>query len=714
MSGQIPGLLTGVLGTAGLATAAWLWLRATRGLRQGGKIERFLDGFLLLSWLGVAAFTLLASLSLYNLWTAVAFLIASGLLASRAVETKLEGTRRPAAAAKQLAEPQLLGHPDFRSPALWAAIPVLVLALLRLVKGMVQPPMAWDAMTYHLPKAAFWIQSGSLKLPNFPDAWTHYRWFPAGGDILFSWLMLPFKGDLLLAPFGFLVWLLIVAASARLALHLGASRSTAWLAGFAIAAMPAVVAFMTASYVDTLLTLFVLFAVSHAVLFLNSGRWSNAVSSVAATGLALAVKISSMLLAAPLLVAILVPWLWHRRSVKGLAALVAVFFAPCLGYLHTWIQTGSPFYPFKVPIFTSMPFHERLDDLHSGRLLLPEYMTGAGWEGFGRLFWSFPQHMNFGIGGALLFVVAAIGLIAAIRRPGKRKVVLLCLIGAVLSTPAALSSDNLALRTFWIGVMGRGLLPLYAPLLVWAATASKRVAIPGLVLSLAGSAIHFRPLGWSPAMTRPAIEIAAMLVVCAGAGLLLQQVAAKALRPRLRLGLLGLVGLLFLGSWTAVRARARYPVYRETAPKLGAFDAHPMHPAFATAASLWSMLDTPEEKRIAVTVGRDLVGHNQFFYPLFGSRLQNRLVHVPISATDDGTDREPKLRYSVARPEAWISRLEAESVDLVVGLWQQTPERDWLANQPSFEVAALTDLGVPWIGRRLPSPRPEPASESGK
>jgi hypothetical protein len=687
MSGPTPQLLIGILGAGGLIAAAWIWLRATLALRHGGKIERFLDAFLFLSWLGVVAFTLLASLSLYNRWAAGALLIACGLVAQSVARHRL-----PAAGSESLDEPQSLGWPAFRNRALWAAIPVLVVALLRLVKSMVQPPMAWDAMTYHLPKAAFWIQSGSFALPNFPDAWSHYRWFPAGGDILFSWVMLPLRSDFLLGPFGFLVWSSIVAASARLALYLGANRTTAWLTGFALAAMPAALAFMTASYVDTLLVLFVLLAISHAAMFLKSNRWSNAVTSVAATGLALAVKISSILLAVPLLLAVLVPWIWRRRSGKGLVALIVTFSAPCLGYLYTWINTGSPFFPFKVPVFTSLPFHQRLDDSLSGRLLLPDFVTEAGWQGFVHLFWSTPQHMNFGIGGLILFGVATFGLIQAIRRPDRRGLVLLCLTGAVVSTPAVLNADNLALRTIWIGVMARGLLPLYAPILVWAATTSKRLAIPGLILSVAGSAVHFRPLGWSPAMTRPALVLTAILILCAGAGLVLQQVPARALRPRLRLGLIALVSFLFLQSWTTIRARARYPIYRETASNLGAFDVHTPHQAFAMAASLWSMLDSPEEKRIAVAVGRDRVGHNQFFYPLFGSSLQNQLVHVPISPIDDGTDSEPESRYSAADPEAWVSRLDRESVDLVVGLWPPTPERDWLAGEASFEVAALTDL----------------------
>ena len=45
-----------------LSTAAALWLKATRRLRCGGGVERFLDGALVLCWLGIVFFFLLAGL----------------------------------------------------------------------------------------------------------------------------------------------------------------------------------------------------------------------------------------------------------------------------------------------------------------------------------------------------------------------------------------------------------------------------------------------------------------------------------------------------------------------------------------------------------------------------------------------------------------------------------------------------------------------------
>lgn len=699
-------LLNDVLGLAGLALGCALWLKASRAIRAGGGAERWLDGALVLCWVGTVLFFLLAGLGVFRLWVAAGALIVTGALATAAA-----GGRRRAATsgvAKPLSKPQL------SDPFLWAAFPLGLIALARLVKGMIAPPMAWDAMTTHLPKAAFWIQSASLALPDFPDAWTYYRWFPGGGEILFAWVMLPVRGDLLLGAFGFVVWAAIGIAGARLARVLGASSQNAWLASAAVAALPAALVFMTANYVENLVVVFVLLAIVHTITFLRSAAPESALLAAGASGLAIAVKTSSLVLVAPLVLALVVT-AWRRRAGRRigpsdrssigfgwLAAGAGALILPALGYLRTWLLTGSPFYPVRAPGLP-LPHHQGLADLFSGRVFAPAALTEPGWEGFRRLFVSASSeevHMNFGLGGALLAVAAVAGWALAVRRPGRRLELALCWAGAVLLMPLVLSPGNLALRTVWIGVLGRHLVPALAPVAVCAALVPGRFGRALLSASLVGSAVHYLPLGWSEAMTEPALHLAGAILILLLGLILLHKLGRGRLGPAARRGLAALAGIAFLAAWTSIRSDARHPIYRETAPALGAFDAHPIHPAFAMAASLWRLLDSPEEKRLAVTVGPDQVGHNQFFYPLLGSRLQNQLLHVPTSNDPEELVQDVRERYERARPEVWLANLEEASVDQVVGLWQPTAEREWLVEQPAWEVVALTDLGVPWLGRR--------------
>jgi hypothetical protein len=321
--------------------------------------------------------------------------------------------------------------------------------------------------------------------------------------------------------------------------------------------------------------------------------------------------------------------------------------------------------------------------------------------------------MNFGLGGAILAVVALTGLVRAARGGGQALFLGITLTGALTSTLLVFTDGNLALRTLWVGVLGRHLLAALAPIMLCAALAPERVARLALAASLVAGTLHQFQLGWSPAMVGPALQITAALAIAAAAFWALQRFSIlPTVASRLRVGVVALIAAAFLFAWTMVRERARYDIYRETSSRGGAFDAHPGHPAFAMGAALWPLLDTPRDKVIAVTVGKDRVGHNQFFYPLLGSRFQNHLVYIPVADTATEGLSDPAERYARADPDEWLAGLDRASVDLVVGLWQLTPERDWLARRPDeFEVIALTNLGVPWVGRRRDGPplRPEGA-----
>ena len=86
MSDQLIALLPGVVALVALGAGASGWLSATRSLRGGTNYERLPDGVLVLLWLGVALFYLLASLNLFNTPAAVVAVLLAGLagLAARA------------------------------------------------------------------------------------------------------------------------------------------------------------------------------------------------------------------------------------------------------------------------------------------------------------------------------------------------------------------------------------------------------------------------------------------------------------------------------------------------------------------------------------------------------------------------------------------------------------------------------------------------------
>jgi hypothetical protein len=136
-------------------------------------------------------------------------------------------------------------------------------------RALDRPPLGWDSLTYHLPIAAEFVQRARLEAPTGPLAMDHYAHFPHNGEILLSWWLLPFHGDVVvgLATLSLMVfgwW-----AAYALARELSASQEDAMLAATAIAMAPCVYSYATSQNADALvfgsLIAAVLFAVRTAI-----------------------------------------------------------------------------------------------------------------------------------------------------------------------------------------------------------------------------------------------------------------------------------------------------------------------------------------------------------------------------------------------------------------------------------------------------------------
>ena len=130
-------------------------------------------------------------------------------------------------------------------PRAAAAHPLLTVAwtafaLLLLLRGwmfvLLMPPTSFDTLTYHLPKVAQWVQTGSLHLPDLP---VKRVFWPSGSECLNAWWAVFPHSDLLVNVPGHF-FLAIVALSARaLARNTGLSRTAAAWCALASALVPA-------------------------------------------------------------------------------------------------------------------------------------------------------------------------------------------------------------------------------------------------------------------------------------------------------------------------------------------------------------------------------------------------------------------------------------------------------------------------------------------
>lgn len=632
----------------------------------------------------VGLFFLLGSLGAFRWWVALPVLLALAAAVSRWLDRDGAGTARLREDARAAGR---LVRDVWNSPDRWALLVLAVLAA-RVGRGLLAPPLAWDSQTYHLVKAAQWVQTGRFVTEAAPDAWSYYAWLPAYGDILWAWALLPMHGDGLLALAGLLAWLAGVLGAYASGRVLGAAPATALLAALALFLTPAATTTLTSGYVEV--PLLALFTLGSALFlcFLRTSRPAEGVLAAAGFGLMAGVKSTAL---AVLLVALALffvrvatsPLSWRERlRTVGLAALAAL--VGVQPYIAAWVEKGSPLYP--------VPFLVR------GQLLLPgnsqwaEVHSRGGPPTFDGLFHAVlfsdlgagREHLGLGPVVVLVVGLALWGLWRCVRTPGLRLPAAFLVLTAGALVLSQTGELNRALWTVWATNSVRYLLPALGALVLLASVPDAPWLRPAWGLAVLCNAWLSIPRGWGSAesdalgaLLWPAVAAAVVFAVA--------HVLAWHRRKWLAgLALAGLAGLGLFGAVAAARSAYRYAFY-ESAMRGRSYDLHPLAGGLAAAWPVWAFLDEAEGHRVAVSAGWDNAGHNWYRYPLFGSRLQNTVLYVP--PTRDGAvvdyQRGGELRDALDF-EAWVKRLLERQVEYVAVLPPMPPEAALLLAHPDL------------------------------
>jgi hypothetical protein len=618
---------------------------------------------------------------------------------------------------------------DFaRSPLRFLGLACALLALARLARGLVAPPLAWDTLVYHLLKAGRWVQAGTLTPERAPDTWAGYEHYPPVGDLLWSWFMLPVRGDALVAPAGFFVLgacLLGVYASAR---ALGARERPATLAALAVAFTPAVLNFVTSAYVNNTVLALVTLGTVFVARSIAAPSAGNAALALGALGLAAGTQLSAV----PLLgltglfvwAALLLPGsrLPLGKRLAGIAASLGAAALALPSYLRALVETGSPLYPFPLVAFgrTLLPGEPETTLLFAQSRPLPhlEFLRVL----FYKRFFDGWEHLNFGVMAPPLI---AFGLGAAAwllcrrraREDRAARAAVLFLLGTFALLVLGLFSPSMAgQRSLWAPVAGRFVTPALAAVVVLGVAVNSPIGSLLCVAAVAVDLAYGLPLGWSAEDLKAMTDLAVPLFI----GLALATEAAAALfrRGRPVAGVVAAALLLVLPVGTRlfdVRARHRYPIYAAAARSRvdrdrfsRSYDVHGIYRSYAAVHPIWKLLDDGPPHRIAASAGFDKTGHPWYRYPLLGSRLQNEVFYVPV--TRDGSivnARDHALLVRKGDPEAWLRRLVDLRIEFFVALHPSPLEESWArARKDRFVEVASGEERMGHAYRFYPSGRP--------
>lgn len=509
------------------------------------------------------------------------------------------------------------------------------------------PPVADDALTYHLPAAVRWMQSGRLVL--------HETWYfnpantysPLAGSMFAAWWIAPFGNDVaarfVQAPALALVFFALIESCRRM----GVSAAVA-----APVALAAVLSRPFASQVvmpkdDLYLAAFFLAAVASmdvATLKSPQRTWVLAVS----IGLFLATKITALLAAPIVLVAVDALFRARLRPVHWIVLVAVPTLLAGPWFARNWVVTGNPLYPTDVGPFEGMFRPGTSERLRS--------FAGLKWvvtESYFRL-------------PVVLVALTGLGWVAAAALRGRR------VIGDPLVRTAVVGPVVGFVVFAWLAPFPevRFLNPTY--LLLFAAFAVGCEAIPihpvarlaGPAAALAVSLTTNLPTG-NPAM------FAAVGFAAAPTGLLVVAVRRRWPRKADRIlagGAAAAVVVLFLVAY--VNLNALVNAY--------AFTTHTSweNPGYARVAlgQSWTFVreKTPADGTIAYA-------NTHFTYPLFGFDHRRRVVYAPVRSGMTHLHDLPKIAGRVpgehlqalvvrnmndgADPDVWLKNLEALGAD---------------------------------------------------
>jgi hypothetical protein len=666
------------------ALAAWgvlaVWW-AGRGARGAGPLARLSAALCAALWVCALGFQLLALLHVFTLWLVAPIWAALPALAAwrwrRSIGPELEQLTR-----QLRAEWSDLAAELHRERWLQLGLTAVAVHLAaRAARALIAPTLGWDDLTYHLFRAARWVQAGGIVLEPAPDAWTSYEFYPWGGDLVWAWTLVWGAGDALVPWAAIGTWVGCLATAYALARELGQRPLVCLLVATALALTPAAVTQIETAYVDNAALLLVL----AATLFLverhriGAGRANDPVRSSLllgmACGLGVLVKTSLLPIAAIAALAT-VGFAAARRRLAPLFAFAAGAGVAAPNLAFNWIQRGSPFYPFHVPGFAS--FDDELaatfarfapaDSWHQGLRALAGLFTAPSGD---------RPFLNLGTSAAILLGVGLVGARRIARRPGGAVYLCWCFGASAITAWQLLRPENGSMLTLWAGTLGRLLAPALAAWMVLAALVDERWVRRLLAASLVAEYFLRAPWPWPPELWAPTAILIGASLLC---GLVLH-LRLRGRQPRLRLAWLAasIVFVAVLGA--ELRSTHRYDAYRLVAERrIDGFD----RAAPVDAWPAWQRLDGDAPATIAATAGWDgIAGHNWFRYPLLGSRLQNRVVYVPVSA--DGSlasyaDRDA-LR-AVADRRAWLARLARTEVDWVFAMNPPPIEAEWIRELP--------------------------------
>jgi hypothetical protein len=660
-------LLAGFLGAH---AAGWVLVGARRvPLRLGATLAAGM-------WIATAAFALLRPAGLFK----VAF---AAPLAAVLVLVLLRAARTRAWLALDARTVRRLWSAHLASPQRGSTSVLLILAAVFCLRGLLLPPLGWDNVTYHGVRAALWVQTGQATFDPAPGTWSIHRNYFAGGEVLFAWVMLPFRSDLFMGLATAVQWLAVAAGMWALARALELREplaGTCAQAALFVSPLPLLVA---SGYVEPALYSSLLVGLAAGVEYLRRPRGPLLILAASGLGLAVGMKPTAAGPAGMMALVLLLPALGRREHRRWLATAVVVMAAPVVPWIwQAYRETGHPLSPLPVRV---LGVDLGVADPAAQWYLQTVAPLAVRWDSelaALQAIFAPPGEAPSGLGAASLLPLALFPL-GLVRLAGRHR-----------SAALALALSMMAIAAFYLSSGMKGM-RLQQPLVL------SRHLVMLVLIPL--------PLGaWALAPWPRALRLyrfALVFLAAYNAFFLIRVGAAAHEAP----ALFAIAAALALMGWTVCRARSLavagamfvlaslglqscQDLTRTTSVR-DSIVLHNLPRYWSRAAAL---VDEPDTTHlIAMTSGPRPNPDHWFSYFFLGRRLQNQLAYVPV--TRDG-HLEPfgpaGALERLADRASWLQRLNGRGVTEVMSFSPASVELGWMRADPSHFIPV--SVGGDW------------------
>jgi hypothetical protein len=682
--------------------AVWLiactWLASLRAARfllpQGPLVLRWSGMFCCGMWLATVGFHALRGLHAFALgW---ALLASTGLLAATHFVRR---DRWPLVVClwREAHDVGAVARLVRRSPYFPFWVIFAAGGALLGLRSLIIPPLGWDTMTYHGPRAAQWVQSGKFTFDAGVGSYDFYRHFFAGAEVLMAWAMLPFHSDLFANLASFVQWIGLGLSAWALARAMGLREPFASTSASVLMFTPVLQLEVGSGYVELALNAALLNGIAVALVCLRRPRPGALVLCALALGLAAGIKLPGAPPAAVVAGVLAIRFLAtrtlsHRTKLASAAISIAVALLPAAPWLgRAYRDTGYPLSPLPAQLFgMTLGVASPMMRWYAHRPQLTPYAWDAEKGSLLSIFTPLSRLGETPSSWALVpLLLLPVGLVAFARR---RPIAALALTTAALMPVLAHYSEGMIpVRLLRAQSSARFLLPTFAlivPLsLTWCrAWRPLAVAYRWVLLgySLAQLVLCMRR-GWGDWEHRELAIVALALALFVGS---VRRLART--RPFRAFGL-----AIVLCMWFCSGLQLR----RDETLGLALQKSY----ALVNFPRFWvegvALVDEPEHPRtIAITGGPDRSSDKWFHYFYLGRRFQNRMRYV-IPTRDGGVAHFGKGGDLDARADrdSWLGRLDESGATEVLTFPPRSLEQRWMEEEvpDRFEkLAGKDDWGL--------------------